>query len=288
MLSSSARRALTLTAGLLALLAIVAVAARGHVAGAGSGPTRSVPGDLVLEYLLLLFGVGAVLLVPLLVVVFSRAREEPDALPNRGNWMLRLFVAMTLLALVAASRLLFRLFQHHHAHGGSPTNPAAKLLQHIPQAPPAQSTARFDWAPVIVVLSVAAVGLVAGYLLFLRARGERRPRPALTALELSQALDESLDDLRGEQDARRAVIAAYARLERVLAASGLPRHAAEAPLEYLGRVLRDLLRASASSVSLLTNLFERAKFSQHAIGPDLKEEAIEALVAVRDELRAYS
>ena len=109
-----------------------------------------------------------------------------------------------------------------------------------------------------------------------------------TALALGAALDESIDDLRRERDARRAVIAAYARMERVLAASGLPRRAAEAPLEYLTRVLRDLLRASAESVSRLTALFERAKFSTHEIGSDSKEEAIEALVAVREELRTYS
>ena len=54
------------------------------------------------------------------------------------------------------------------------------------------------------------------------------------------AVDESLDDLRAEPDPRRAVIAAYARLERVLAAHGLPRKPAEAPLEYLGRMLAEL------------------------------------------------
>jgi hypothetical protein len=41
-------------------------------------------------------------------------------------------------------------------------------------------------------------------------------------------------------------------------------------------------------VARLTALFERAKFSHHEIGSELKEEAIEALVAVRDELRLYA
>ena len=41
------------------------------------------------------------------------------------------------------------------------------------------------------------------------------------AEQLADVLDETLDDLRAEADPRRAIIAAYARLERVLAANGV-------------------------------------------------------------------
>ena len=44
--------------------------------------------------------------------------------------------------------------------------------------------------------------------------------------------------------------------------------------------------ASADAVSKLTALFERAKFSTHDIDPGMKNDAIDALVEVRDELRA--
>ena len=54
------------------------------------------------------------------------------------------------------------------------------------------------------------------------------------------AIEAALIDLEGEDDPRRAVIKAYARTEAVLRAQGLPRHPAEAPLEYLDRVLREL------------------------------------------------
>ena len=54
------------------------------------------------------------------------------------------------------------------------------------------------------------------------------------------------------------------------------------------RVLRDLLRASAASVTRLTDLFEWAKFSRHDVDHGMKDEAIAALVAVRDELRAVA
>ena len=51
----------------------------------------------------------------------------------------------------------------------------------------------------------------------------RRRTRASWPREAADVLDESLDDLRAEPDARRAVIAAYARLERTFAASGLAR-----------------------------------------------------------------
>jgi len=83
------------------------------------------------------------------------------------------------------------------------------------------------------------------------------------------------------------VIAAYAQMERALAEAELPRGPAEAPREYLGRVLPEV-GASTASVERLTELFERAKFSPHAIDAAMKEEAIDALESLRDELRGAS
>src|SRR5207237_263983 len=54
---------------------------------------------------------------------------------------------------------------------------------------------------------------------------------------LVSAIGESIDALRAEPDPRRAVIAAYARLEAELEAIGRPRRPAEAPLEYMARIL---------------------------------------------------
>ncbi len=98
-------------------------------------------------------------------------------------------------------------------------------------------------------------------------------------------LDETLDDLRAEADPRRAVIAAYARMERALGAYGLPRSPSEAPDEYLQRIFGDL-EVSRLATSRLTALFSWAKFSGHDVAPEMKQEAIEALEAVREELRA--
>ncbi len=97
-------------------------------------------------------------------------------------------------------------------------------------------------------------------------------------------LDDTLDDIRGEADPRRAIIAAYARLERVLAANGVPREPAETADEYVRRVLRDL-SLDPRAVERLTRLFARAKFSHHEVDTAMKEEAIGALEEVREELR---
>jgi hypothetical protein len=73
-------------------------------------------------------------------------------------------------------------------------------------------------------------------------------------------------------------------MEHVLSRRGLGRHAFETPLEYLARAL-EALRVSRSAAARLTSLFQQARFSQHAIGPEMKHEAIRALAEVRDELQ---
>ena len=115
-------------------------------------------------------------------------------------------------------------------------------------------------------------------------RAEAREQKAL-AEAIAAVLDDTLDDLRAEKDPRKAVIAAYARLERVLAAHGHARSPAEAPGEYLNRILPSLA-VEPGSVQRLTDLFTRAKFSTHEVDAGMKEDAIDALSTARDELRA--
>ena len=72
---------------------------------------------------------------------------------------------------------------------------------------------QFQWLLILVLgsLAVAFVG-VAG-ILVLRRRGQSLP-PRPMAVVLSEVLSETLDDLRAEPDPRKAVIGAYARMER--------------------------------------------------------------------------
>ena len=143
---------------------------------------------------------------------------------------------------------------------------------------------QFRWVPVIVVgLLILGIGGAMAVLAVRRKREELENAPV--ALALSEVLAETLDDLRREVDPRRAVIRAYARMEQTLAAKGLPRREAEAPLEYLVRAL-DAVQASGHSVRRLTQLFQRARFSTHEIDVGMKDDAIDALSGLRAELEA--
>jgi hypothetical protein len=164
------------------------------------------------------------------------------------------------------------------------------------EAPPAQQPAApeplpptdFRWGLAAALVAVIVGAMVAAVIVRRRRAAQLGVVPLsaheLAAAELATIVDGTLDDLRREADPRRAVIAAYAQMERALARHGLPREPSEAPFEYLARLLREL-RVRAASALALTELFERARFSDHAIDAAMKDEAIEALVAVREDLR---
>jgi len=271
--------------GVLAALALVAVAARGTTP-AGGGGSRT-PSDTVLDIVFSLYVVGIVAgLVLFVVMLVLRRVVAPDAEALRRSPLRSLVVvALAVGGLVLALRWL------------DVREPALRL-QELPQAATAvepteldardrrQYEAKFAWKPMLVLGLLVLVGLLAWWRAGrarLRAR-VREPRQTL-AEELADVLEETLDTLRAEPDPRRAVIGAYARLERVAAASGLARRPAEAPVEFLGRMLTGL-EVGAPSVRRLTALFERAKFSHHAVDEAMKQDAIRALESVQEDLRA--
>ena len=200
----------------------------------------------------------------------------------------RLHLVQLLLSF-AASIVIALLLLHSRIHFGAiksstPPTSQGKPSNLLQKRPPAAGRrgARIRWDEVAIVAGLlAAAGVAAFALRKPKARKEWRFR---SHEEIALALDESLDDLRTEPDLRRAIIAAYARMERALEAAAMPRHPAEAPFEYVERVLESL-DASAASVRRLTVLFEWAKFSQHEPDERMRADAVDALEAVRDELR---
>jgi hypothetical protein len=262
----------------VALVAAVGVASRAHTPG-GGGHTRSISHDVFVEYLLLLLIGLAVVLVPLTVYLIVAGHDGERTLPERKNWMLPLLLFV--IGVSVAEVLVVRyLHDHHGPHG----NPASSLLGIARHGARASRVVGFDWGPVIVVSSLTFVALVALVWLL---REQRRTEPSRTqaAAELAALLERTIADLRAEPDPRKAVIAAYAQMEHALAGVGLARRAEEAPREYLGRVLPDV-GAQTESVERLTRLFERAKFSPHTIDAAMKDEAIDALESLRDDLRS--
>ena len=142
----------------------------------------------------------------------------------------------------------------------------------------------FQWFPVFIIGSlVVGIGGAMAFLALRRRHEELERAPVRETL--AEVLSETLDDLRSEPDPRKAVIGAYAKMERTLAARGFPRHESEAPLEYLGRIL-GIVEGSGHSARRLTRLFERARFSPHEIDQKMKDDAIESLVGLRAQLEA--
>ena len=267
------------TVTVLVVLAGAASHGRPLQPGSGAGPTAT-----FFDYVAtttLLFAVA----MAVVVVIALRSARAGHGPPRRGRWnlvsALLYFAACVLFAyLISTNTFIHRLQHAAQQHAGQPQ--AGGRVRSTPPAPKHLRDARIRWNEVAIVL--ALVGGIGIYLLL--SRPERRALRTVhrSRRALADALDESLDDLRRHPDVRRAIIAAYARMERALAYAGLPRAPAETPHEYLERSLVEL-DASAGAARQLTDLFERAKFSQHEPAESMRDEAIDALVAVRDELR---
>ncbi len=264
------------------LLALVTIAARGRPLGSGSGTGGGLPlGFWDYTYTTIVIFAVPVLVGVLLIAPFLSARRG-----RRPSFRTRLLRSLVLLAALVA--IEFLVLPHLHLSRLHPHDTQSTRTGHLPpgqngRPQPGSHSLRFRWDELAIVL-----GLLLAMVAILFAR---RPRPeagqprGIAPEALAAALDESLDDLRSDPDLRRAIVAAYARMETALATAGLPRRPAEAPLEYLERALLTL-DTSAEAVRRLTDLFEWARFSQHEPEPSMRDEAVDALIAVRDELRA--
>ncbi len=100
---------------------------------------------------------------------------------------------------------------------------------------------------------------------------------------LRDAVLRSLEEIRRDPDARRAIIGAYRLMEAALAGTGLPRGPAEAPREYLARALAEI-DAGPRAPRRLTALFERARFGDAELDLSLRDEAVSALLELRAAL----
>jgi hypothetical protein len=113
-----------------------------------------------------------------------------------------------------------------------------------------------------------------------------RPKPLAfisRAAPLTAAVEESLDDLRKEPDARTAILRIYGNFERALAAVSLPRRPWQTPIEFMRTALAKLA-LPAKAVARLTALFELARFSAHAITSAQRDIALQSLIEIRETL----
>jgi hypothetical protein len=278
-------RSLAVGGGLLVLLAVVALAAsRGSPGGTGSGEERSLPLG-ILDVIFTLALVGGVLTIVFMLTSMRVRREDDKDLDLRAMLLAALAVVAFFCLVAGGAYLLSKRGEPRSSQvpssgtaapfkTGTSTTPSGEELR--------ERNAQISWWTVGVVTGALVVlgGATYGRLEWSRRRARRRERETVEAVR--EVLQQALEDLEGG-DARSAVIRAYAAMERTLAAAGIPRRPADAPWEFVRRALTEL-HASAEAAQELTELFERAKFSDHELGEHDRTAAVRALRAVRDEL----
>ena len=272
----------------LALLVVVSLASTASGPFGDEGGDTRAPSRTFLDYAVT-FGLVAVAVMAAVVAYLVRPSGRWKETEGRAPFhLLPLLIALTILVggLVAVLYTFRDDLETGPTEDRRPVAPAGGLAE---TAAPTAYEPEFRWWPVLGLAALSLAVVAALSLVRRRRRTLVASSPEELVAELQAMLDVALDDLRAEQDPRRAVIAAYARMERALAAFGYVRRAFEAPFEYLERVGPALAASVPSARTLvfeLTHLFERAKFSPHEIDAQMKDEAIDTLTQLRDELVA--
>jgi hypothetical protein len=270
--------------GLLALLGVVAFASR---SGLGH-QSQAAPTPGYVSYAFTAFLIVFVLMIPVAAYGFiMQAREGEVA---RKSYRQRTLESIGMLFFFGALAFVVIYLKRHHHHFLVPhlkgLNGKKKAV-HGASGHAAAVEPHFEYTVLWIALVIIALG--GGWLFYMWRTRKRRTaipldREQTVAEDFAASIGDAIDDLENEPDARRAVIAAYARMENVLARNGLKRSPSETPVEYLRRILLGLT-SRGDSVSRLTSLFEQAKFSRHEIDVSMKLDAIGALREIRDDLQ---
>ncbi len=251
-----------------------------------SGPERIVlpAAPPVLRYVVATL--GAIVVLTLIVLRFTVLGAERQDVPRSATrWRY-----LALLLVVGALWATFVAFRQEPVTGDEPgaratPSPTASAEGAGPEEERVQTemSESFGYA-VTAIFCLGAVG--AGIVLFVLLRREQAgPEGRGPREQLADEVQAGVDDLMAIADPRAAVIACYSRMEAVVAMSGVTHRMSDTPFELLGRLLQehDVLEASASR---LTELFEEAKFSINPIDEPMRQEALDALLDVRDQLRS--
>ena len=282
----SAARTAALAGSLVALLVVVSVAARSgdHGRAMPGGSLASAAGHHAAVWVLLVIGPIAGVL-GLGVFLYSQVvrRRDPALAVMRRKARRRLLV---FVAIAIALEIYYLRTGHNPLSFLHIRNPLANVSPpppakgHPHAAAPGNGFATVDWAiaGVTWLLIVAAVIVV-----YRRMRRTEELEDGAAPLELEDDVpDTRLARLRAEKDPRRAVIGAYALMDRLMADRALGRRRSEAPVEYLGRMtLAGYGRITA--LGRLTRLYARARFSTHPVDTGMQAEAVDAVEAIAAE-----
>jgi hypothetical protein len=228
-----------------------------------------------------------------LATVFILLLLATGVRPRRDLQEARKRAAMAQVGFLAVMLLLAGFREHLGINLGDVARRFAELagpptLETIPEAelPPAAQSALVSGVMEALLLALAffAFAVMAWlYFAILPKRGRGVPPPPVDAHPLLAAVEESMDDLRHLPDARLAIIRCYDRFEKVLAGADVRRPPWQTVLEFMRAALKHP-RLPDADVRELTRLFEVARFSRHALGPEHRERAWQALMAVKAAL----
>ena len=234
------------------------------------------------------------------IILFSLQRRRPSEgtpMPSRAVQRLPVWAAalVSLLPLLLVVLAWFVVWRYWSGPDGQPIEQALAALAGLldlltlPQKPPT-SIPSLELAIAALLLLLAFAVYAVMVLVALADRLERwwteragaaRPPAIPETLALIQA------DLRAEPDARVAIIRAYGRFERVLAAARVPRAAWQTPAEFM-RTTVVRLPVPARPVERLTALFEVARFSNRPVAGAARDAACDCLDEITTALDTES
>jgi Domain of unknown function (DUF4129) len=284
----NAPRSIKLTIVAVALLALLAVVAFASRSGLGH-ESQAQPTPRYVSYAFTLFLIVFVLAIPVAAYGFLiQAREGQVARKSFKSRVLSNFATMIFFGFLAFMVIYMK--RHHNQIFHIDTSALDKSKNALENRPHRTAVGKyepqFEWVVFWIALAGIIVSAAAMFVLYRRQKKRKSltpgSEPSMTE-DLITSMSDAIDDLEAEPDARRAVIAAYARMEGVLGRHGLRRKPSETPLEYLRRILLGLT-GRADAVQRLTSLFEQAKFSRRNIDVSMKQEAIGALREIRDDM----
>jgi hypothetical protein len=282
-------RAAAAAAAMAVLLAVAAVATRGgggSTAPPGSGVASSAGHHAAVIVIVVMTPILALLGGALFIYaqVFRMRERDVEAVKRIKRNRRRLAIAFAVFLAIEAYALRTGHQPFSFLHLSNPFSSSGGKSHGIAphRVPRSAHTAitGTDWTAIVVIWILL---LAAGAILFLRFRTSRGSLQARAApAEAGETGEPEVGRLRRERNPRRAVIAAYAAMERLMARDGIPRGAHEAPMEYLGRVTLQGHHGVAA-VHRITALFQRARFSGRSIDEDMRGRAIEAVEELERE-----
>jgi Domain of unknown function (DUF4129) len=274
---------------LTAAVAVVAMAARSPLSGSSAVNARAAQAPTIALFTLLI-GVGIVMLGALVIVVWPGRRRKddlPEPVPPAPQvaWWWKL-LAMLLPFVLGGAVVAAAVSGTRRARGVQVTGGLGLGRALTGPASAQQAAGGFtlpSWLP-WTVLAILLLGISTVIVVVVR---RRQPLAAQASdrAAAGAAVEAAIGALDSDADPRGAVIAAYGAMQRTLGENGVPRAPAEAPREYLRRVLL-ASRATEQEATTLTGLFEEARYSSHPIPERVRELALAALQTLQARLPA--